>query len=48
MMHPDLARDVEALLPDAARLFEDLRAASADGEGVTREAYGPRETAAQG
>lgn len=47
MMHPDLARDVEALLPDAARLFEDLRAASADGEGVTREAYGPRETAAQ-
>jgi len=43
----DLSRACAALLPDAARLFSDLRALSVDREGVTREAYGPRETAAQ-
>ena len=43
----DLARDIAALLPAAERLFAELRAASIDGEGVTREAFGTRETAAQ-
>jgi N-carbamoyl-L-amino-acid hydrolase len=44
---PDLALATAALLPDARRLFAELRDSSLDGEGVTREAYGPRETAAQ-
>jgi beta-ureidopropionase / N-carbamoyl-L-amino-acid hydrolase len=43
----DLARDITALLPEAERLFADLRALSTDGVGVTREAFGARETAAQ-
>ena len=47
MKPSDLARATGALLPDARRLFAELRASSTDGDGVTREAYGPRETAAQ-
>ena len=42
----DLARETAALLPAAGQLFAELRALSADGEGVTREAFGARETAA--
>ncbi|MEO8303690.1 MAG: hydantoinase/carbamoylase family amidase [Betaproteobacteria bacterium] len=43
----DVAHEAAALVPAAAELFAELRTLSADGEGVTREAYGPRETAAQ-
>ena len=43
----DLARETAALLPAAERVFDELRRASSDGEGVTREAFGTRETAAQ-
>jgi beta-ureidopropionase / N-carbamoyl-L-amino-acid hydrolase len=42
----DLAPETAALLPVAEQLFAELRAVSADGEGVTREAFGARETAA--
>jgi beta-ureidopropionase / N-carbamoyl-L-amino-acid hydrolase len=42
-----IARRALDLLPDAAALFDALRNAGCDGPGVTREAFGPRETAAQ-
>ena len=43
----DLAHQTAAMLPVAEGLFAELRALSVDGEGVTREAFGARETAAQ-
>jgi N-carbamoyl-L-amino-acid hydrolase len=43
----DLARKTAALLPAAEQIFAELRRASSDGEGITREAFGARETAAQ-
>jgi N-carbamoyl-L-amino-acid hydrolase len=38
---------MERLQPLAAQLFEDLRRISFDGVGITRECFGPLETAAQ-
>lgn len=43
----DLARETAALLPAAEHAFDELRRVSIDGEGITREAFGARETAAQ-
>ena len=43
----DLAREIAALLPAAEHVFAELRRISSDGEGVTREAFGAREAAAQ-
>jgi N-carbamoyl-L-amino-acid hydrolase len=40
------ARRSAELLPEAEALFEALRATSRDGPGITREAFGARETAA--
>lgn len=38
-----IAEAVDARLPLAARLFDELRARSQDGDGVTRASYGPGE-----
>jgi len=43
----DLAQQTAMLLPAAEHIFADLRRVSSDGEGVTREAFGARESAAQ-
>ena len=43
----DLARETAALLPAAEQAFDELRRVSIDGEGITREAFGARETTAQ-
>ena len=39
---------VSRAMPDAARIFDELRHASADGRGVTRQAFGAGEQAAAG
>ena len=41
-----LADRIEALMPVAARLFDDLAARTGDGVGITRASYGPGEQAA--
>lgn len=41
-----LAQCSAKLLPEAEKLFDALRSASRDGDGVTREAFGARETEA--
>jgi len=46
MRGPEIARGVHALLPVAEQLFDELRRLSRDGPGVTREAFGPRESEA--
>lgn len=45
MMQPVFAT-VEALMPSLVQLFDKTREDSRDGEGVTRDAFGPRETQA--
>ena len=45
-MTPELARAVETQSDFAAEVFDQLRAVSADVQGVTRESYGPGEHAA--
>jgi N-carbamoyl-L-amino-acid hydrolase len=42
----DIASESLALQPAAQRLFDELRALSSDGPGITRDAFGARETAA--
>ena len=45
-MHTPLIKEIEALAGSAEELFKAIRAASIDGAGITRPAYGPEETEA--
>lgn len=41
-----LIREIETLAPQARAMFDDIAALTHDGEGITREAFGERETMA--
>ena len=45
-MNNSLTGSIEKLKPELAALFDKIRDDSRDGEGVTRDAFGPRETQA--
>ena len=45
-MNASLSSSIEKLTPALAALFDKIRDDSRDGEGVTRDAFGPRETQA--
>lgn len=45
-MNKQLIQEIEKLAPQARAMFDDIAAMTHDGEGITREAFGQRETSA--